>query len=115
MAQHYGMETRLLDWTSCLEIAIYFAAHQDPSLTKDELKHNDAKYLIVWMLDTSIEHKVPSLKLIRPPYYVNPNLAAQKGLFTCWIEPGFGLSSNHISEEEYNDILIVKVNRKPLD
>lgn len=115
LAQHYGMETRLLDWTSSLEIAIYFAVHQEPSLSEDELKQDDAKYMVVWMLDTSVGYKVPSLKLIRPAYFGNPNLAAQKGLFTCWVEPGINLSSNVISEEEHNEIMKVMVNRKSLD
>lgn len=115
LAQHYGMETRLLDWTSNLETAIYFAVHQEPILSEEDKKKNDAKYLVIWALDTSIEMKVPSLKFIRPSYYGNPNLAAQKGLFSCWIEPGFKILSNDISEEEYKHIMSVRVNRKPLD
>lgn len=115
LAQHYGMETRLLDWTSNLETAIYFAVHQEPLLSEEDQKNNDAKYLVIWALDTSIESKVSSLKFIRPPYYGNPNLAAQKGLFSCWVEPGFKIRSNVITEEEHRLIMSVKVNRKPLD
>lgn len=115
LAQHYGVETRLLDWTSSIDTAIYFAIHKEPVLSDVDKGKDESKYVAIWMLDTSIEHKSKSLRFIRPPYNGNPNLAAQKGLFTYWKEPGFKLSSNVIGEDEWIEIQKVRINRQPLD
>lgn len=115
LAQHYGMKTRLLDWTRNIEIAIYFAINEDPVLNAKELENEDSKYVTIWVLNTSVEHKSKSLKFIRPPYWGNPNLYAQKGLFTYWQEPGFRLSSNEIPIDEWHELLKIRVNRNPLD
>ena len=115
LAQHYGLETRLLDWTGSIDTAIYFAAHSEPSLSEEERQKEKSKYMVIWMLDTAIEHKSESLRLIRPPYHGNPNLAAQKGLFTYWKEPGFKISSNVISQEEVIELHKEPINRMPLD
>ena len=115
LAQHYGIETRLLDWTSNIETAIYFAVHKEPDLNEEEEKKEESKYLAIWLLDTSVEQKSNSLRFIRPPYKGNPNLAAQKGLFSYWKEPGFKLKSNVIENEEWEEIQKVRINRMPLD
>lgn len=112
LAQHYGLPTRLLDWTHDLNIAIYFAL----SDYLKEGKNKDIKpdNIVIWALDTSIcsndaftqmkvkflqeediSKNIPAqlyiqsrkrfpLKVIRPQYANNPNLCAQKGLFTLW-------------------------------
>lgn len=115
LAQHYGLETRLLDWTSSIETAIYFAVHSEPKLSDEDSQKEDAKFVVIWMLDTAIEHKSKSLRFIRPPYYGNPNLAAQKGLFTYWKEDGFKITSNPISQEEVIELHRIPINRLPLD
>ncbi len=112
LAQHYGLPTRLLDWTHDLNIAIYFALSD--YLKEDKNKDIKPDNIVIWALDTSIcsndaftqmkvkflqdediSKSIPAqlyiqsrkrfpLKVIRPQYANNPNLCAQKGLFTLW-------------------------------
>lgn len=59
----------------------------DYFLTK-EIRKDKEQNLEIWALDTTViaadrKLEIP-LKIVRPRYYGNQNLAAQKGVFTCW-------------------------------
>ena len=120
LAQHYGMETRLLDWTSSLETAIYFAVNQEPNLTNEEKLEKDSECVAIWALNIpKVYFGIESpLRVIRPPYYGNPNLAAQKGLFTFWNVKGLKLpliAANKEDNEKVFEMFKRMTNRTPLD
>ena len=85
LAQHYGVPTRLLDWSRQGRNAAYFAAVA-PS--------KDATELAVWALNSTLlrdqgaTFPVAACRLATAPRSSNANLHAQAGLFTyCqWYE-----------------------------
>lgn len=116
LAQHYGLPTRLLDWTRDPFVAAFFAL--DGALEKDD------GLVVIWALDISnimSNKKLGSkLKIITPPYKFNPNLHAQKGVFTHWAIKFDELlvenpkAKNSISISDFFPI-DADVNRKPLN
>ena len=84
LAQHYGVPTRLLDWTYDLYVALYFGFTD--AIGKDG-------YLVIWALEKEYlsfkkgTTKPVSVDFITPHYAKNPNLSAQQGLFSHWPIP----------------------------
>lgn len=99
LAQHYGIPTRLLDWTSSVDIAAYFSAQGGERRMKDK-KETDGN-IAVWALNHALlifeetlskryarDRPPPDrpIKVVGMPNAANPNLRAQKGVFTVFQE-----------------------------
>ena len=112
LAQHYGIPTRLLDWTHDIYVALFFAIENH--LEGKEVPEN-TEYIVLWALNINFL-TMPNvldfpLKLVQPIYHGNENLKAQQGLFTLWqVEKRVDFRNGRI-EPDTN----TKVNRTPLD
>ena len=80
IAQHYGIPTRMLDWSFDVNVALYFAVKDLPSVTS---KKRHPKYVSLWILDKSkISTICDEIRFVMPRYSDNPNIGAQAGLFS---------------------------------
>jgi len=110
LAQHYGVPTRLLDWSYDIFVAMYFAFHGAFDKNGD---------MVIWALNKNELRLMNTMNtqfnidFITPHYASNPNLNAQKGLFTHI--PSLNQSSDEIFEALGNKINVKETDRIALD
>lgn len=101
LAQHYGLSTRMLDWTYDLNVAIYFALRDVIKRKVEKLKDYECKIkaetidnseieepYAIWAIDLKFleslsngENGIPCpVQFFVPSYSDNKNIAAQKGI-----------------------------------
>lgn len=111
MAQHHGVPTRLLDWTSRSYVAAYFAASSAIGRYRD---WNPDERLAVWALDIDKKNLHQQIRIHFSPGSTSLHLAAQGGIFTVQPHSGdragpFSITGLEDQSDDLPDPIFIKL------
>ncbi len=112
LAQHYGLATRLLDWTENPLVAFYFAVCDEKNLDKD-----GGLYMYHFIKAISIDDyrpfEIPETSFFVPPYLTN-RIVAQSSVFSISERPWLDIESDLPKKEKIYKIRITKEFKKEM-
>jgi hypothetical protein len=114
-AQHYGLATRLLDWTTNPLVALFFAVEMQGETDGAVFCHMPS-----WHLNRetfSLDHPLEGAARLTPRPF-DRRILAQSGVFTYHFHPDVALTSNEVVGEmreaapEGVDLVVIRVTAK---
>jgi hypothetical protein len=95
-AQHYGLATRLLDWSTNPLVALYFAVEMQGETDGAVFCH--MPWLIIDQENSSIDREFDKVVLLTPRPF-DRRIAAQSGVFTFHVQPETALTATQVHKE----------------
>ena len=114
LAQHHNLPTRALDWSYDYKVALFFAV--------EDIINDYDNDCVLWAFNYKLFkkknitkkyiNKKEGLIIYRPEYNTNPNLNAQKGIFTFWASNDY---INMNDDTSLDKLIAKKIMKMPSD